>query len=72
MSLCVQYRKVGALWSHGRHFRVEQIDRKRLTSDCGVLANFTQESRASASDTNTEIGQTDYFGTLQAILKISF
>lgn len=51
---------------------MEKVDRNRATFDCGVLANFFQESRASASDTSAEMGQLDYFGTLQDILKVSF
>lgn len=51
---------------------MERIDERRTTFDCGVRANFVQESRASASDDNTEIGMLDYFGTIQDILKIGF
>ena len=51
---------------------MEKVDRNRATFDCGVLANFFQESCASALDTSAEMGQLDYFGTLQDILKVSF
>ena len=51
---------------------MERIDERRTTFDCGVRANFLQESRASASDENTEMGMLDYFGTIQDILKIGF
>ena len=37
-----------------------------------MRANFVQESRASASDENFEMGMLDYFGTIQDILKIGF
>ena len=60
------------MWSHGRHFRVERIDHKRATFDCGVRAKFLQESRGSARDENTRMGLLDYVGTIQDILKISF
>ena len=60
------------MWSHGRHFRVERIDHKRATFDCGVRANFLHESRGSARDENTRMGLLDYVGTIQDILKISF
>ena len=51
---------------------MERIDRKRTTFDCGVRANFVQESRASASDENSEVGMLDFFGTIQDILKVGF
>ena len=69
----IQYTRVGALWSHGRYFRVERVvDRTRATFDYEVHANFEQESCASASDTIAELGPLDYFGRLQDILKVSF
>ena len=37
-----------------------------------MRANFVQESRASASDKNFEMGMLDYFGTIQDILKVGF
>ena len=48
------------------------VYRNHTTFDCGVHANFEQESRASASDTTTEMGLLDYFGRLQDILKVNF
>ena len=51
---------------------MQRIEHARVTFDCGVRADFIQESRANASDQNTEFGQLDYFGTIQEILKISF
>ena len=65
--LCLQYRKFGAIWSRGRHFRVERIDNKRTTFDCGVKASFMQETRSSASNENAEatVDMLDYCGTLQ-------
>lgn len=60
------------MWSHGRHFRVQRIDHQRSTFDCGVMVNFLQNSRASARDDNIMLGQLDYCGTIQDILKISF
>ena len=51
---------------------MERIDHKRATFDCGVRANFLQESRGSARDENTRMGLLDYVGTIQDILKISF
>lgn len=51
---------------------MERIDSKRSTFDCGVRANFVQESRASARDDNAEIGMLDYFGTIQDIIKVVF
>ena len=51
---------------------MERVNHNRTTFDCGVHANFEQESRASASDTTAEMGPLDYFGRLQDILKDSF
>ena len=54
---------------------METVDRNCATLDCGVHANFEQESRASASDAIEELGPLDYldyFGRLQDILKICF
>ena len=72
--MCLQYRKFGAIWSRGRHFRVEQIDNKRTTFDCGVKASFMQETRSSASNENAEatVDMLDYCGTLQDIIKVGF
>lgn len=68
----VQYKKYNALWSHGRHFRTEHIDKNRNTYDCGVMANFTQESRSSTADTNLLFSQLDYCGTINDILEVGF
>lgn len=72
--MCLQYRKFGAIWSRGHHFRVEQIDNKRTTFDCGVMASFMQETRSSASNENGEatVDMLDYCGTLQDIIKVGF
>lgn len=68
----MQYQSFNALWSHGMHFRVEAIDKKRQTSDCGVMAMFTQDSRASARDLNIVNSELDYVGNIKNILKVGF
>jgi hypothetical protein len=67
-----QYQTFNALWSHGRHFRVMNIDKKLLTSDCGVMACFSQDSRASARDVNVINADLDYVGNIVNILKVNF
>ena len=66
------YQTFNALWSHGRHFRVEKIDKKWLNSDCGVMASFSQDSRASARDLNLINAELDYVGNIINILKVDF
>ena len=68
----MQYQTFNAIWSHGRHFRVEKIDKKWLTSDCGVMASFSQDSRASARDLNLINAKLDYVGNIINILKENF
>ena len=55
------------MWSRGRHFRVERIDKKRTTFDCGVKAKFKQDN----VDDN-EMGMLDYCGTIQDIIKVGY
>ena len=38
-----RYKSYGALWSHGRHFRVQHIDQNQQTFDSRVMALFEQE-----------------------------
>ena len=38
-----RYKSYGALWSHGRHFRVQRIDENCQTFDSRVMASFKQE-----------------------------
>ncbi|KAH7424576.1 hypothetical protein KP509_11G014100 [Ceratopteris richardii] len=66
-----EYIKYGALWSHGRHFRIARIDQNRSTFDSGVMVNFLQKSRASGKDDNSLEGELDYCGVIQDILKLS-
>ena len=68
----MQYQTFNALWSHGQHFQVEKIDKKRLTFDCGVMASFSQDSRASARDLNLINAELDYIGNIINILKVNF
>ena len=66
----MQYQTFNALWSHGRHFRVEKIDKKRLTSNCGVMASFSQDSRASVRDLNLINAELYYVGNIINIINI--
>ncbi len=37
-----------AMWSQGRHFRIADLDdRKKVTQDCGVMAQFTTNCHSS-------------------------
>ena len=51
---------------------MENIDKKQLTSDCGVMACFSQDSRASARDVNVINVDLDYVENIVNILKVNF
>jgi len=51
---------------------VENIDKKRLTSDCGVTTCFSQDSRESARDINIINVELDYVRNIVNILKVNF
>ena len=40
------------MWAYGRHYRVERIDLKRRSFDCGVMVDFKQSTRGSSKDKN--------------------
>lgn len=67
-----QCKLYNAIWAFGFHFRVERIDNKRRTHDCGVIASFQQESQSSARDRNPISGDIEYVGTIQNIYDVSF
>ena len=60
------------MWAYGHHYRVERVDNKRRTYDCGIMANFQQESRSSARDPNVVSDDLDYVGTLQHIYEVDY
>ena len=68
--ILLQYKSYSAAWSHGRHFRVEHIDKKRVTFDSGVMAKFEQASRRRATDQNIVIAEMQYFGLLKEIINV--
>jgi hypothetical protein len=59
------------MWAYGQHFRVENVDKHRATLDCGIMASFKQQSRASARDLNLLDGELDYVGKIQDILEVN-
>ncbi|MCO5609713.1 hypothetical protein L7F22_063945 [Adiantum nelumboides] len=63
-----KYKSYSAAWSRGRHFRVDHIDKKRVTFDSGVMAKFEQASRRRATDQNIMIAEMQYFGLLKEII----
>lgn len=69
-----QYRRFGALWSRGRHFRVEKIDKNRTTFDCGVKASFQQDLGFGSNlrDDSAPHPTLEYFGTIQDIIKVEY
>lgn len=71
-SLLLQYKSYTAAWSRGRHFRVEHIDKKRVTFDSGVMAKFEQSSRRRATDPNIVITEMQYFGLLKEIISVDY
>jgi len=56
----VQALSFPTMWEYGQHFRKEKNDERRTTFDCGVIANFDQESHASSRDTNLIQGKLKY------------
>lgn len=68
----MQYKSHSAAWSRGRHFRVDHIDRKRVTFDSGVMAKFEQASRRRATDPNVVISEMQYFGVLKTIINVDY
>jgi Domain of unknown function (DUF4216) len=62
-----------AMWSKGRHFRVERLDEKRAaTQDCGVMGWFTQDSQSSMSDRNPIRSTVAHYGKIEEILTIKY
>lgn len=49
------------MWSEGRHFCTQLIDKRRTTNDCGVMGNF-----------DTVNNEACYCGMIDKILKIDF
>lgn len=60
--------KLGAIWSRGRHFRVQHIDQYRRTYDSGVSATFDQETSAGSG----QLEKFTYYGHIQEILAVSY
>ena len=56
------------MWAYGRHYRVERVDVKRRTFDCGVMVDFKQSSWASSKYKNIVEGNLQYVGKIQKIL----
>ena len=51
---------------------MRKIDTQRSTYNKSVLANFVEESRSSAQESNTDTCTLDYFGHILEIMKIHF
>ncbi|MCO5604782.1 hypothetical protein L7F22_058953 [Adiantum nelumboides] len=65
-------KSYSAAWSCGRHFRVDHIDKKRVTFDSGVMAKFEQASRRRATYQNIVIAEMQYFGLLKEIINADY
>ena len=65
-----QARKYPAMWAYGRHYRVESIDVKRRSFDCGIMVDFKQSSQASSKDKNIIEGNLQYVGKIQEIIEL--
>ena len=37
-------RKYPAMWAYGQHYRVESVDVKRRSFDCGIMVEFKKSS----------------------------
>jgi len=60
------------MWAYGRHYRVEIVDVKIRTFDCGVMVDFKQSSRASSKDKNIVEGNLQYVGKIQEIIELDY
>ena len=60
------------MWIDGSHFRIEKIDRTRMTQDCGIVASFKQQSRATVTDRNVIGDELMYVGKLQEIIEVDY
>ena len=60
------------MWAYGRHYRVESVDVKRRSFDCGIMVDFKQSSRASSKDKNIIEGNLQYVGKIQEIIELDY
>ena len=65
-------RKYPAMWAYGRHYRVESIDVKRRSFDCGIMVDFKQSSQASSKDKNIIEGNVQYVGKIQEMIELNY
>ncbi|CAM6082122.1 unnamed protein product [Calypogeia fissa] len=62
-----------AMWSKGRHFRIERLDEKRAApQDCGVMGWFIQDSQSSTSDRNPIRSTVAHYGKIEEILTVKY
>jgi Domain of unknown function (DUF4216) len=62
-----------AMWSKGRHFRIQELDEKRAgTFDCGITSQFTQDFRSSRHDQNMVTTIVPYYGKIEEIMCIVY
>ena len=59
---------MSAIWSRGRHFRVQDIDINRTTYDSGISATFDQETFAGSG----QFQKYTYYGHISEILAIGY
>ena len=60
------------MWAYGRHYRVESIDVKRQSLDCGIMVDFKQSNRASSKDKNIIEGNLQYVRKIQEIIELEY
>jgi hypothetical protein len=62
-----------AMWSQGRHFRIADLDdKKKVTQDCGVMAQFTTNCRSSRHDQNVVTAMVPWYGKVEEILVLTY
>jgi hypothetical protein len=62
-----------AMWSQGRHFRIAELDdRKKVTQDCGVMAQFSTDCRSSRHDQNVVKAMVPWYGKVEEILVLTY
>ena len=60
------------MWAYGRHYRLESIDIKRQSFDCGIMVDFKKSSRTSSKNKSIIKGNLQYVGKIQEIIELDY
>ena len=67
-----QARKYPTMRAYGWHYRVEHVDVKRRSFDCGIMVEFKQYSQSSSKDKNIIEENLQYVGKIQEIIELDY